>query len=148
MTENGCMIDEKSESRIYIGNIDQRVTESNVIKMFAPFGMILSEDFLWHTRGPKRGEPRGYAFIQYNSKEEALRAKAKMNGKFISGRPLVVRLASEKQLCNTENESKIACDAKKSNMACSTSRQVNRNAKIAAIKSKLKALEEDWHQET
>lgn len=40
-----------------------------LIKMFSPFGKIISEDFLWHTRGPKRGEPRGYAFVQFSTKE-------------------------------------------------------------------------------
>lgn len=37
--------------------------------MFSPFGEIVSEDFLWHTRGPKRGAPRGYAFVQFRNKE-------------------------------------------------------------------------------
>lgn len=40
-----------------------------LIKLFSPYGKIVSEDFLWHTRGPKRGEPRGFAFIQYSTKE-------------------------------------------------------------------------------
>lgn len=40
-----------------------------LIKMFTPYGKILSEEFLWHTRGPKRGEPRGFAFIQFSTKE-------------------------------------------------------------------------------
>lgn len=44
-------------------------TRASLIKMFSPFGKIVSEDFLWHTRGPKRGEPRGFAFIQYSTKE-------------------------------------------------------------------------------
>lgn len=63
------MVDDKCESRLYVGNLDPRITESNVIKLFTPFGKIVSEDFLWHTRGPRRGEPRGYAFIQYSTKE-------------------------------------------------------------------------------
>ncbi|XP_065029843.1 uncharacterized protein LOC135580809 isoform X2 [Musa acuminata AAA Group] len=135
------MTDETCESKIYVGNIDQRVPESNVIKMFSPFGKIISEDFLWHTRGPKRGEPRGYAFIQYSAKEEALLAKTKMNGRFVSGRPLVVRLASEKHL--GDMESKFACAETKANDArSSTLGQMNRNAKIAAIRNKLKSLEE------
>lgn len=61
--------DEILESRLYIGNLDLRITESALIKMFSPFGKIISEDFLWHARGPKRGEPRGYAFVQFSSKE-------------------------------------------------------------------------------
>ncbi|URD83615.1 hypothetical protein MUK42_01290 [Musa troglodytarum] len=97
-------------------------------------------DFLWHTRGPKRGEPRGYAFIQYSAKEEALLAKSKMNGRFVSGRPLVVRLASEKHLGDLE--SKFSCAETKDNDARSTPGQMNRNAKIAAIRTKLKSLEE------
>jgi hypothetical protein len=42
---------------------------SSIIKMFSSFGRIVSEDFLLHKRGPKRGEPRGYAFVQYSTKE-------------------------------------------------------------------------------
>jgi RNA recognition motif-containing protein len=68
MDRNG-FIDEKCESRLYIGNLDLRITEATLIKMFSPFGKIVAEDFLWHTRGPKRGEPRGFAFIQYSTKE-------------------------------------------------------------------------------
>ncbi|CAL9780848.1 unnamed protein product [Musa acuminata subsp. burmannicoides] len=145
--DGGGMTDETCESKIYVGNIDQRVPESNVIKMFSPFGKIISEDFLWHTRGPKRGEPRGYAFIQYSAKEEALLAKTKMNGRFVSGRPLVVRLASEKYLGDVE--SKFACAETKANDArSSTLGQMNRNAKIAAVRNKLKSLEEQGGRAT
>lgn len=61
--------DERCESRLYIGNLDLRITEAALIKMFSPYGKIVSEDFLWHTRGPKRGEPRGYAFVQFSTNE-------------------------------------------------------------------------------
>ncbi|KAG9450187.1 hypothetical protein H6P81_010152 [Aristolochia fimbriata] len=68
MDQNG-VVDEKSETRLYVGNLDQRITESLLIKLFSQFGKIVQEDFLWHTRGPKRGEPRGYAFVQYGTRE-------------------------------------------------------------------------------
>ncbi|XP_059629171.1 uncharacterized protein LOC132271726 isoform X2 [Cornus florida] len=139
-------IDEKSESRLYIGNLDMRITEATLIKMFSPFGKIVAEDFLWHTRGPKRGEPRGFAFIQFSTKEEAILAKEKMNGKLACGRPLVVHLASEKYLVETrENSSKAVGKAKsnKSSLGGSSSGQMSRNDKIAAIKNKLKAMEEE-----
>ncbi|KAK3037217.1 hypothetical protein RJ639_030110 [Escallonia herrerae] len=137
-------VDEKSESRLYIGNLDLRITEATLIKMFSPFGEIVSEDFLWHSRGPKRGEPRGYAFIQFRSKEEAKLAKEKMQGKLVSGRPLVVRLASEKYFVEmAENSAKPAGDSNRSGIAGSCSGQMDRSAKIAAIKNKLKAMEEE-----
>ena len=55
--------------RVLQTNIVMLFFRSDVIKMFSPFGKITAEDFLWHTRGPKRGEPRGYAFVQYTTKE-------------------------------------------------------------------------------
>ncbi|CAK9176901.1 unnamed protein product [Ilex paraguariensis] len=137
-------VDEKCESRLYIGNLDLRITEAALIKMFSPFGNIVSEDFLWHTRGPKRGEPRGYAFVQFSTKEEAKLAKEKMHGKLVCGRPLVVRLASEKYLLEMAgNSGKAVGEANKSGLTSSCSGQMYRSAKIAAIKNKLKAMEEE-----
>ncbi|KAG4172678.1 hypothetical protein ERO13_A11G011800v2 [Gossypium hirsutum] len=116
-----------------------------LIKMFSPYGKIISEDFLWHTRGPKRGEPRGFAFIQYSTKEEAKLAKEKMHGRLACGRPLMVRLASEKYLeeAAAQNSSKAGCNTIKSGTTSTISGQVSRSAKIAATKNKLKALDEE-----
>ncbi|KAJ1394833.1 RNA-binding domain superfamily [Sesbania bispinosa] len=112
--------------------------------MFSPFGKIVSEDFLWHTRGPKRGEPRGFAFIQYSTKEEAELAKEKMHGKLACGRPLVVRLASEKYMLETADSStKATGEGHKMHLTGGGMGQTSRSAKIAAIKNKLKSLEEE-----
>lgn len=71
--------------------------------------------------------------------QEAKLAKEKMHGRLAGGRPLVVRLASEKYMMETaENSLKAVGEANKS----SGTGQLNRNAKIAAIKNKLKVLEE------
>ncbi|KAK9103697.1 hypothetical protein Sjap_020951 [Stephania japonica] len=138
------VVDDKSDRRLYIGNLDQRITEAALIKMFSPFGKIVSEDFLWHTRGPKRGEPRGYAFIQYNTIEEAQLAKEKMNGRLACGRPLVVHFASEKYLLDAaDNSSRGIGETSRPKIVGSSSGQMNRGAKIAAIKNKLKTMEEE-----
>ncbi|KAL6581493.1 hypothetical protein OROMI_007416 [Orobanche minor] len=137
--------DEKFESRLYIGNLDLRITEAALIKMFSPFGKIISEDFLWHTRGPKRGEPRGYAFIQFSTKEEAIRAKVKMHGRMACGRPLVVRLASEKfPVVELPNSSR-SISTSKSGLSGGGCGHISRSSKIAAIKNKLKAMDEEGH---
>ncbi|KAJ7969893.1 RNA-binding protein-like RNA recognition motif protein [Quillaja saponaria] len=143
MDHNG-LVDEKSESRLYIGNLDLRITEAALIKMFSPFGKIVSEDFLWHTHGPKRGEPRGFAFIQYSTKEEAKLAEEKMHGRLANGRPMIVRLASEKLMAESaDNPSKAGRDTNKMHLTSNGSGQMNRSAKIAAIKNKLRDLEEE-----
>ncbi|XP_059304744.1 uncharacterized protein LOC132056524 isoform X1 [Lycium ferocissimum] len=137
-------LDDKSESRLYVGNLDLRISEATLIKMFSSFGKIVAEDFLWHTRGPKRGEPRGYAFVQFSTKEEAVLAKEKMHGRLVCGRPLVVRLASEKYLMEGSESSSSAAggETSKSNFIAGSSAQMSKSAKIAAIKNKLKAMEE------
>ncbi|CAL4940346.1 unnamed protein product [Urochloa decumbens] len=134
---------DKLESRLYVGNLDFRISESDVIKMFSPFGKITAEDFLWHTRGPKRGEPRGYAFVQYTAKEEAQLAKEKMNGKLVCGRPMVVHLASEKSSLDSSDSHRTLKNKKATGGSASRSAETDRAAKIAAIKNKLKSLEED-----
>ena len=40
-----------------------------VIKLFEPYGKIAHFDYLWHTSGPKRGEPRGFCFVEYRRHE-------------------------------------------------------------------------------
>ncbi|KAK3157003.1 hypothetical protein QOZ80_2AG0114920 [Eleusine coracana subsp. coracana] len=132
---------DKLESRLYVGNLDFAISESDVIKMFSPFGTITAEDFLWHTRGPKRGEPRGYAFVQYTTKEEAQLAKEKMNGKLVRGRPIVVHLASDKCSLESNSSQRALKEKKLSGGSGGKSGQPDRAAKIAAIKNKLKSLE-------
>ncbi|MCI14637.1 putative RNA-binding protein 18-like, partial [Trifolium medium] len=84
-----------------------------LLKMFNPYGKIVSEDFLWHTRGPKRGEPRGFAFIQYSTKE------------------------------TPASSTKAVGEGHKLHLTGGGIGQTSRSAKIAAIKNKLKSLEED-----
>uniref|UniRef100_A0A7N0RC35 Probable RNA-binding protein 18 n=1 Tax=Kalanchoe fedtschenkoi TaxID=63787 RepID=A0A7N0RC35_KALFE len=136
--------DERTQNRLYIGNLDFRINESALIRMFSPYGKIVSEEFMWHNRGPKRGEPRGYAFVNYSTREEAKLAKEKMNGRLACGRPLIVRLASEKHPEETRGQK--ADIAKTSNfrpMISGASGPNSKSAKIIAIKNKLKDLEEE-----
>ena len=76
--------------------------------------------------------------------QEARLAKEKMHGRLACGRPLVVRLASEKYMVDSaEPSSKGVGETSKASAAGSSSGPLSRTAKIAAIKNKLKALEEE-----
>lgn len=137
--------DEISKQRIYIGNIDHRISEAMLIKLFSPYGKIQSIDFLLHTRGPKRGEPRGFAFVEYGTKEEAKLAMDKMHGRLACGRPLVVRLSCEKDqdVPAVNSSSRSISGAKNATTSITSSGQLSRSATIAAIKNKLRALEDE-----
>lgn len=83
------------------------------------------------------------SFIEVSMQESQL-AKEKMNGRLACGRPLVVRFSSEKNFVEATNPSKAAGGVtRKSAIVSSSLGQMNRSAKIAAIKNKLKAMEEE-----
>lgn len=73
--------------------------------------------------------------------QEAIRAKEKMHGRMACGRPLVVRLASEKfPVDGSANPSK---SGEGSFSGGGGGQCSSRSAKIAAIKNKLKAIDEE-----
>lgn len=82
------------DKRIYIGNLDPTIDEYTVLKLFTPFGKITKLDFMFHWHGPKKGTPRGYCFLEYESASQAAAAVKQMNRKAIKLRPLNVSLAN------------------------------------------------------
>lgn len=86
---------------------------------------------MWHRDGPKKGQPRGYAFVQFSSQSEAERAVAQLDGKSLLGRPLVVRFA----------EGGRGPKAAKKSGSGATERE--RERQIAAIQKKLRSMEQE-----
>lgn len=85
------------------------------------------------------------------STQEAELAKEKMHGRLACGRPLVVRLASEKNLEDSSHDhsKRSLPEANRTRFVTgSSSGQMSRDEKVAAIKNKLKALEEDEKQDS
>ncbi len=50
-------------------DLPTRLKRYHIIKLFQPFGQIVRQHFLWHKYGPKRGEPKGFCFIEFSTKE-------------------------------------------------------------------------------
>lgn len=80
-----------------MGGLHRSVREGEFLRLFLPYGRIVKEDFCWHTAGPRKGEPRGYAFVEYETTAEATQAMAAMDGKELRGRTLHVRYAREQE---------------------------------------------------
>lgn len=70
--------------RIYVGNVYFGMTENELAEAFQPFGDI---EYVNLQRDPD-GRSKGYAFVQYKSKQAADEAIAKMHGTVLAGRPL------------------------------------------------------------
>ncbi|XP_034048032.1 probable RNA-binding protein 18 isoform X4 [Thalassophryne amazonica] len=94
--ENASIISESvahDGNRLWIGNIDPKITEYHLVKLLEKFGKVKQFDFLFHKSGPLEGQPRGYCFVNFSTREEAERAIQCLNGKLALSKKLVVRWA-------------------------------------------------------
>ena len=80
--------------KIYVGNLDYKVTEFAVRRLFEPYGAI--EDIAMAT-DKEPGKPRGFAIVMMRDHEEARSAIGGVQGRRLMGRALVVNEAIKKK---------------------------------------------------
>ncbi|KAH9945509.1 RNA-binding domain-containing protein [Amylocystis lapponica] len=86
------------QERLYVGNLHPSVDEYTLLQAFSKFGRVSKLDFLFHKVGPHKGRPRGYAFVEYASSEDAQKALIGAHDKLLRGRRLVVTQAHQAPL--------------------------------------------------
>ena len=80
-------------SKVFVGNLDFNTTRAEVQSLFSQVGEI-RDVFLPMDR--ESGRPRGFAFVEYTSDEDAAKAIEKFNGFELGGRALRVNAAEER----------------------------------------------------
>ncbi len=80
-------------SKVFVGNLDFKTTKAEVQSLFSQIGE-LRDVFLPMDR--ESGRPRGFAFVEFTSEEDAAKAIEKFNGYEFSGRPLRVNAAEDR----------------------------------------------------
>ncbi len=80
-------------SKVFVGNLDFKTTKEEVQTLFAQIGEI-RDVFLPTDR--ESGRPRGFAFVEFTSDEDAAKAIEKFNGYQLSGRALRVNAAEDR----------------------------------------------------
>uniref|UniRef100_A0A182NPG6 U11/U12 small nuclear ribonucleoprotein 35 kDa protein n=1 Tax=Anopheles dirus TaxID=7168 RepID=A0A182NPG6_9DIPT len=80
---------------IFVGRLAHSVTEEHLRTKFTPFGTIVRARLVTDSI---TGLPRGYAFIEYSKREEALRAIDRMHGVTIDGKEILVDEEWERRL--------------------------------------------------
>uniref|UniRef100_A0A3Q1EBH1 Probable RNA-binding protein 18 n=1 Tax=Acanthochromis polyacanthus TaxID=80966 RepID=A0A3Q1EBH1_9TELE len=142
--ENASIISESMAhdgNRLWIGNIDPKITEYHLVKLLEKFGKVKQFDFLFHKSGPLEGQPRGYCFVNFSTREEAERAIQCLNGKLALSKKLVVRWAHA--------QVRVSVDPKiqhKTCYACLTGQGTSNvfiTLTIRAIEAKLQMMEEN-----
>ena len=130
----------ESENKLFVGNLDRRVNEYMILKLFAKYGKIVREQFMWHHTGPRRGEPRGFCFVEYKTKEEALKAKRELDGTYLAGRPLRVRFSEERVAIGSsaaETEESTVENSTEENFTSGADDEYSLDAKMAALRQRL-----------
>jgi subtilisin family serine protease len=85
----GCLMG----SKLFVGNLDFKTTREEIQALFSEVGP-LRDVFLPTDRGTSR--PRGFAFVEFESEDDATRAVARFNGFELGGRALRVNVAEER----------------------------------------------------
>jgi len=78
---------------IYVGNMSFDTTEDQLREAFAGFGEVSSVRVITDRDS---GRPKGFAFVEMGSQDEATAAIAGLNGKEVNGRTLNVNEAKPK----------------------------------------------------
>ncbi len=81
-------------NKLYVGNVDFKVTEQELRDAFAAYGSV-EEAKLVQDR--VTGQPRGFGFVTMSSPEEAQKAIEGLNGKELGGRALTVNIARPRE---------------------------------------------------
>ncbi|XP_028828970.1 putative RNA-binding protein 18 isoform X1 [Denticeps clupeoides] len=151
--ENASILSDSSSQeghRLWIGNIDPKITEYHLVKLLEKFGKVKQFDFLFHKSGPLEGQPRGYCFVNFHTKEEAERAIQRLNGKLALSKKLVVRWAHAqvKRFEPFRGDKNLPASLEPS---CSIPEEMptnlSVNAKIRAIEAKLQMMEDNPDEE-
>ena len=78
---------------IFVGNLPHAASEEDLRKAFEPFGVVAKVSIL---TDKFTGAPRGFGFVEMNSKQEAEAAINGLNGKDFMGRALNINEARPK----------------------------------------------------
>ena len=81
-------------TKIYVGSLSWDTSEDGLREAFEPFGEIESSRLVIDR---ETGRSRGFGFVTYKEKEDALKAIEEMNGKELDGRTLRVDEARERE---------------------------------------------------
>ncbi|HLU38588.1 MAG TPA: RNA-binding protein [Planctomycetota bacterium] len=82
-------------TRLYVGNLSFQTTEADLTAAFTENGLRVTSVSMVADRDT--GRPRGFAFVEMGSAEDAKAAIAALDGKELDGRTLRVNEAEERR---------------------------------------------------
>ena len=80
--------------RLYVGNLPYSIDQTGLAAVFSEFGLTALKPQIIMDR--ETGRPKGFAFVEMGSREEADRAIAEVDGYRVEGRPIRISIANER----------------------------------------------------
>jgi RNA recognition motif-containing protein len=80
-----------SSRKVWLGNVDPRVSEYQLLKAASAFGRIETFDFVYGVDGAGRRVPKGFAFVTFAANIAAEKAIAGLDGVRIGDRRIVAK---------------------------------------------------------
>ncbi len=81
--------------RLYVGNLSWDTTEDNLRAAFTTGGRTVSDCHIVSDR--ETGRPRGFAFVEMGTEDEAQACISELDGSSLDGRDIKVNEAQERQ---------------------------------------------------
>jgi RNA recognition motif-containing protein len=79
--------------RLYVGNISYQTTELELRELFGQAGTVTDAKVVTDRDS---GRPRGFAFVEMSSEEEARKAVGQLSGREVDGRTIAVSEAHDR----------------------------------------------------
>ena len=76
--------------KLYVGNLPHQMTEEELNTLFSEAGHVASAKII---NDRQTGQPRGFGFVEMETKLEGQKAISMINGRSVDGRPLAVNEA-------------------------------------------------------
>jgi RNA recognition motif-containing protein len=80
-------------TRLYVGNLSFNTTELELREVFGQCGTVAETKMVMDR---ETGRPRGFAFVEMGSEQDAKQAIDQLNGRELGGRTLTVNEAQER----------------------------------------------------
>ena len=80
--------------KLYVGNLSYEMTEDQLNTLFSEAGEVTSAKIITDRQ---TGQPRGFGFVEMETKLEGQKAISMLNGRDLDGRPLTVNEAKPQQ---------------------------------------------------
>ncbi|XP_076682490.1 putative RNA-binding protein 18 isoform X2 [Andrena cerasifolii] len=129
------------DRRLWVGNLDLRINEYQLLKLVQQHGTIEKFDLLFHRSGPQAGQPRGYAFVTYKTVQDAEAAKDALHNLKVGAKNIIVRWAHSVTESDIDKP-KPKIDIPALAGAKKEDKRISRETAIQAIEAKLKLMNE------